>query len=490
MSSLDVTQGVDSRSQLNRFLAGVILGLVALFAILRLPIVQEYVFYPWTAFLAHAAVATLHVLGQDVSTSNGIIHGAKQSLHVTEQCSGLEVIGVYFAFTAVYPAPWLWRIGGMLWGFALFQLLNFARIVGLFWLEDSSLFGLFHIYLWPLVLVGAGCASWFAWVTWAQASSSGNTASTPARLPLRRALLFISLVGVLMLARPFLIESPPMRLFAVAVADGAAHMLGWIGVPTQAVDLVVTSGSAAIRVGPGCATSPTLVLAVAAILALPLSLPTRLLWFALIFPLFYLLNVLRVAGVITAMLYWPTVWRWIEDYFLLTSLTLGLILGLGNLCTQSMEPAQKRRFWLRLGIGTVGSIGIWFLVGGLYGQALLWGYQHVLASVGVFPSELLPHNPERVLTALPVFQGIFFLAFAVSCQWGWRRLLAGGAGLYGSQLLCLLGVFFLSQSFGVPVHHYFVRGWIIAIPCALIWQLTQPHGFLVTGYARADNTRS
>ncbi|MGE0681045.1 MAG: archaeosortase/exosortase family protein [Candidatus Binatia bacterium] len=490
MSSVDVLQEVDSHSPLNRFLVGVILGLVGLFAILRLPVVQEYVFSPWAAFLARAAVSTLHLLGQDVTTSNGIIYGAKQSLHVTEQCSGLEVIGVYLALTAVYPAPWLWRMGGMLWGFALFQLLNFARIIGLFWLENSPLFDLFHIYIWPLVLVGAGCVSWFAWVTWAQTSSSGKTASPPARLPLRRALLFVGTVGVLMLVRPFLIESPPMHLFAVAVTHGAANVLGWIGVPTQAVGLVVTSGSAAIRVGPGCAASPTLVLAIAAILSLPLSLKTRLLWFVFVFPLFYLLNVLRVVGVIEALLYWPTVWRWIEDYFLLTSLIMGLILGLGHLFTQGMELAQKQRFWLRLGLGVIGSISLWFLVGGLYGQALLWSYQQVLASLGVFPSELLPHNPERVLTALPVFQGIFFLAFAVSCQWRWKWLLAGGAGLYGSQLLCLLGVFFLSQSFGVPVHHYFVRGWIIAIPCGLIWRLTQSRGLAVRGYARDDNTQS
>jgi exosortase/archaeosortase family protein len=490
MSSPDLSQGVAFRSQLNRFLAGVILGLVALFALFRLPVVQEYVFSPWAAFLARAAVSILRILGQEVSTSDGIIYGAKQSLHVTEQCSGLEVIGIYFAFTAVYPAPWLWRLGGMLWGLALFQLLNFARIIGLFWLEDCPLFDLFHVYLWPFVLVGAGCLSWFGWMTWVQASTHKETGSTLSQSPLRRALLFVGVVGVLMLVRPFLIESPPMRLFAISVSRGAAQVLGWIGVPTQTAGLVIASGSAAIRVGPGCAASPTLVLVVAAILSLPLSLQTRMFWFALVFPLFYLLNVLRVVGVIAALLYWPAVWHWVEDYFLLTSLTLGLILGLGYLFSQSMEPGQKRRFWFRLGLGVIGGISVWVLVGGLYGQTLLWSYQVVLASMGVFPSELLPHNPERVLTALPVFQGIFFLAFAVSCQWGWLRFLAGAVCLFGSQLICLLGVFFLGQSFGVPVHHYLVRGWIITIPCALIWWLTQHSGLTVKSYDHDDNIQS
>ena len=100
---------------------------------------------------------------------------------------------------------------------------------------------------------------------------------------------------------------------------------------------------------------------------------------------------------------------------------------------------------------------------------LLWSYQQILASIGIYPAELLAHNPERVLTALSVFQGIFFLVFAVSGLWSWRQLLVGAVSLYGAQLVCLLGVFLLIQGFGAVVHHSWVRGWIIAIPCLLIW---------------------
>ena len=58
---------------------------------------------------------------------------------------------------------------------------------------------------------------------------------------------------------------------------------------------------------------------------------------------------------------------------------------------------------------------------------------------------------------------------AVSGLWSCRQQLVGGASLYGAQLAYLLGVLLLIQVFGAAVHHYWVRGWIIAIPCLLTW---------------------
>lgn len=354
-----------------------------------------------------------------------------------------------------------------MWGLILFQLLNFVRILVLFLVEDGSLFDLLYVYLWPLVLVGAGCVSWFVWIAganaWAhRASTHRKAAPMPFPISWQRALLFVGLVGLLMLLRSAVLNSPPTHQFMHAVTSGAASLLYWVGTPTQATGPVITSGSTAIAVGAGCAASPTLVLALAAILVVPLSLGKRALWLVRLLPLFYFLNVLRIMRVIEALLYWPSVWRWIKDCFLLSSVIVGLILGLGWWQSQHMEPAQKQRFWLRLGVGVAGSIGVWFLVGGAYGQVLLWSYQQILASIGIYPAELLAHNPERVLTALPVFQGIFFLVFAMSGLWSWRQLLVGAVSLYGAQLVCLLGVFLLIQGFGAAVHRYWVRGWIIA----------------------------
>ena len=120
-----------------------------------------------------------------------------------------------------------------------------------------------------------------------------------------------------------------------------------------------------------------------------------------------------------------------EVYFLLSLVIVGLILGLGWWQTQHMEAAQKQWLWLRLGAGAAGGIGLWFLVGEAYEPVLLWSCQQVLASIGVYPAGLLPHNPEYVLTALPVFQGVLFLVVTVIGLWSWRQLLVGAASLYG-----------------------------------------------------------
>ena len=60
----------------------------------------------------------------------------------------------------------------------LLQLLNFVRSFVLLLVEDDSLFDLFDVYLWPLILVGAGCVGWFVWITGAKAWTHGASANT------------------------------------------------------------------------------------------------------------------------------------------------------------------------------------------------------------------------------------------------------------------------------------------------------------------------
>ena len=465
----DESAGSVSRSQLNRFLGGAILGLIGLFVVLRLPVVEAHVLQPWAEFLARLSAASLQWLGQDVSVNGEVLSRSGQSLRVSEECSGIEVIGVYLALTAVYPASWLWRLGGLVWGLVFFQSLNFARILGLFLLDDSSLFDLFHVYLWPLVVVGSGCLSWCLWAAWARTPAARPSAAVSSQIPWLRMLLFVGAVGVLMAFRAAVLNSPPAHGFALGVASGAAQTLSVLGTPTQATGYIVASGNSAISVGAGCAASPTLVITLAALLVLPLSLQMRGISLLLLLPIFYMLNVLRVVGVVAALLYWPDVWRWVEDYFLLSSLMLGIVLGLGWWQTQAMESLKKQRFWLRLGVGLVGGIGVWMLVGGIYGQFLLWTYHQLIAGLGISSADVLPHNPERVLTALPVFQGILFVTFAVGWQWRWPQVLASGVLLFASQLLCWFGVLVLYQGFHIGLHHYFVRGWMLVIPLLLFW---------------------
>ena len=83
--------------------------MLSLFVVLRLPVVQSYVLQPWAEFLAQMAATSLQWLGHEVSVSDEVLSAGGHSLRVSEECSGLEVIGVYLAVTAVYPAPGLWR---------------------------------------------------------------------------------------------------------------------------------------------------------------------------------------------------------------------------------------------------------------------------------------------------------------------------------------------------------------------------------------------
>ena len=221
-------------SQLSRFLGGAILGLIGLFILLRLPSIQAAVLAPWSAVLADLAAWTLGVFGKEVTVSGTILRTASLSLNVTTDCSGLEVIGVYLALTLAYPAPWSRRLWGAVYGILLFQILNFLRIVGFFWLEAGPVFELFHSYLWPLVLGVAGCGLWAVWLR--QGSQPSETAQARrARLSTYRPLLqFGTAALVLLLLLPYVVESRFMYEFSVWVTGGSAWLLSLLGVPAQA----------------------------------------------------------------------------------------------------------------------------------------------------------------------------------------------------------------------------------------------------------------
>ena len=115
--------------------------------------------------------------------------------------------------------------GGALSGILLFQVLNFLRIVGFFWLEAGPVFELFHSYLWPLVLGVAGCVLWAVWLR--QGTQPSQTSQTwrargSAYCPL---LQFGATALVLLLLLPYVVQSRFMYAFSVWVTSGSAWLL-------------------------------------------------------------------------------------------------------------------------------------------------------------------------------------------------------------------------------------------------------------------------
>ena len=98
----DVGPDQGFRSQLLHFLGGALLALVGLFVVFRLPVVHVYALQPWAEFLAQMAATSLQWLGRGVSVNGEVLSAGGHRLRVSEECSGLKVIGVISA----HPRIW------------------------------------------------------------------------------------------------------------------------------------------------------------------------------------------------------------------------------------------------------------------------------------------------------------------------------------------------------------------------------------------------
>lgn len=489
MQTVTQSPPMTPQTQLYRFLGGALLGLVGLFVLLRLPSLQAAVLEPWSAILADLAAVTLRAFGQDVNVSGTILRTSNLSLNVTTECSGLEIIGVYLALTLAYPAPWSRRLWGAVYGILLFQILNFLRIVGFFWLEAGPTFELFHSYLWPLVLVVAGCLLWVVWLRQGTAPAAASH-TWRARVHAYRPLLqFGAAALVLLLLLPYVVESRFMYEFSVGVTSGSAWLLSLFGVPAQANACILRSAPMSINILPRCTSTPLYILYLAGAVSLPLAWRSRGLLLLVAVPVFYLLNVFRVVGLVWTQAYVPGISLFVGNFFFQISLILLLSGALGWWLSQGLEQIRRRRFWLRLTAGYAASLGLWWLLGEVYDSLVSSGYQGVIGVIGMISmtgvigqagiglAAELPQDPYRILQFMPAFQTVILGAFALACLWRWQALLGSVLAIYVSQIGFYVGIATLRQVYAIDPHVRYFRAWVVAVPFVLVWMLARKkHG--------------
>ena len=469
-------QSLLPQSQLHRFLGGAILGLVGLFVLLRLPSIQAAVLEPWSAVLADLAARALGVFGKEVTVSGTLLRTSSLSLNVTTDCSGLEVIGVYLALTLAYPAPWSRRLRGAVYSILLFQILNFLRIVGLFWVEAGPTFEFFHSYLWPLVLVIAGCVLWAVWLRKGTQTSdlSHSRPTQPTRLAAYRPVLcFGSVALVLLVLLPYVVESHFMYEFSVWVTNGSAWTLSALGVPAQANGCLLSSAPMSVNVLPRCTSTPLYILYLAAAISVPLAWAWRSMLLALAVPVFFVLNVSRVVSLVWTQANLPSISLFVGHFFFQISLITGLTLAFGWWLSQSLTKTEQRSFWLRLVLGSVGSLSVWWLLGGVYDSLISGGYQGIVSLSGGALSTQVPQDEYRILHLMPAFQLAILGAFAIACVWHWPWVLGCVSVLYISQLAFLLSVGTIRQLYGLEPHVRFFRAWVVAVPFVLVWAIAR-----------------
>lgn len=130
---------------------------IGLFVVEMLPPVQLAVVIPWTALLAEISGSLMQWFDSRVIVQGITIRDAASGFAVAIKggCNGVEATILLVAAVLAFPAPWRYKLAGLLVGALSIQVLNVVRIISLFYLGqwDEAVFDWAHLYVWQALIM-------------------------------------------------------------------------------------------------------------------------------------------------------------------------------------------------------------------------------------------------------------------------------------------------------------------------------------------------
>lgn len=151
-----------------RFLVVFMLVQVTLFGVEILQPVQSAVILPWTSLLADVSGWLVSAFDPNVATSGKVVRSTLNGFAVSIEpgCNGVEAMIVLLAAIIAFPAPFLYKLQGLLWGFVAIQGVNLLRIISLFYLGqwNRELFDWAHLYVWQALIMLDALVVFLIWI--------------------------------------------------------------------------------------------------------------------------------------------------------------------------------------------------------------------------------------------------------------------------------------------------------------------------------------
>ena len=114
---------------------------------------------------AAAVASTLSLFGADATRRKATIIYSSTAFRVIDECTGVEVIGLFVAAVLAFPSAWRHRLFGLALGIPSLLLLNLIRMVTLILVGAGSAKALdiAHVYVWPVIVLTMAMVIWLYW---------------------------------------------------------------------------------------------------------------------------------------------------------------------------------------------------------------------------------------------------------------------------------------------------------------------------------------
>jgi exosortase H (IPTLxxWG-CTERM-specific) len=95
--------------------------------------VRNGVIKPYTTVLARAVAIIINIFGAGATASDAVVQSPRFTLNIAMGCDGVEATCLFLAGVLAFPTTWRARFVGLAAGLPLIQLINVARLVGLYY---------------------------------------------------------------------------------------------------------------------------------------------------------------------------------------------------------------------------------------------------------------------------------------------------------------------------------------------------------------------
>lgn len=159
-----------------RFLIVFMFAQAGLFGLEMLQPVQQQVILPWTALIADISGWFMSFFDNNVIATGKVISHSLNGFAVSIEpgCNGVEAMIVLLAAIGAFPAPWFYKLKGLVWGFLAIQGMNLLRIISLFYLGQWSreLFDWAHLYIWQALIMLDALVVFLIWIRYLPAEDN------------------------------------------------------------------------------------------------------------------------------------------------------------------------------------------------------------------------------------------------------------------------------------------------------------------------------
>ena len=127
--------------------------------------VNDNVIEPFTASIARSSGAILRAFGESATVTGTLIRSPRFAVNINNGCNGVEAMLILLASIVAFPASLKARAIGLLLGALIVQVINYVRIVTLYYLGAyyPQLFDAFHAAVWQIVIILIAIVFFLIW---------------------------------------------------------------------------------------------------------------------------------------------------------------------------------------------------------------------------------------------------------------------------------------------------------------------------------------